>query len=141
MAVTKNPARQEAVQAFVDIAFGDLVSGTDHPAIEVPANATVITGDYTVSVVWNSVTSDVLRVGDSAVTNRYKADTSIQALGLVALVPTGFKYTTKDNVTVRWTGVGTAPTTGSLRLRVGYIVIGRSEFQQGMVARADGTLA
>lgn len=141
MAVTKNVARQEAINAWVDIAFGDLVSGTDHAAIEVPVNAVVVNGDFTVKTVWNSSVSDLLRVGDSASVSRYKSDTTIAALGLTALVPTGFIYTAKDNITVRWTGSGTAPTTGALRLRVSYITLGKSEFTQGMKARADGTLA
>lgn len=141
MAVTKNPARQEAVHAYVDIAYGDLTSGTDHAAIEVPANAVVVEGAVVVSTAWNSATSDVLDVGDSGSQNRYKNDINIAATGLTAITPTGYKYTTKDNITVRWVGVSTAPTTGALRLRVSYIVIGKSEFTQGMVLRSDGTSA
>lgn len=141
MAVTKNPARQEAVEAWVDIAVGAMTSGSDHNAIEVPANAVVIGGEVVVKTVWNSVTSDVFDVGDSGSQNRYKNDVNLQALGLTALIPTGYIYTTKDNVTVRWVGVGTAPTTGSLRLRIAYIVLGKSEFTFGTVLRADGTAA
>lgn len=141
MAITKNPGRQEVVHAHVDFAFGDLTSGADAPAIELPSGAVVIGGDVVVSTAWNSVTSDTLAVGDSASNNRYKTAFSIAATGLTAIVPTGKEYTTKDNVTVRWTGVGTAPSTGAARLRISYYVKNKASHSVGMKARADGTLA
>jgi hypothetical protein len=132
MAITKNSGRQELIQAYVDINFGDLTSGADAPAIDLPRNAVIVGGSVVVVTPFNSATSDVLDVGDASSENRYVNDVNIHTAGLTALVPTGFVTTTSEpSVTVRWTGVGAAPTAGQVRLSVQYYVKGRAAFSQG----------
>jgi len=132
MAITKLSGRQEIVSAYVDIAFGDLTSGSNVAAIDMPVNAIVVGGDLVVTTAFNSATSDALIVGDVTTTNRYLASTSIAATGRTALTLTGFTVTaTQPAVRVTWTGVGAAPTAGAFRLRVDYIVKGRAAFAQG----------
>ena len=132
MTITKNAGRQEVISAYVDIDYTQLTSGAAANAIDLPVNAVVVGGDVVVGTAWNSVTSDAIVVGDATTANRYLGSTSIAATGRTALVPTGFLVTaTQPSVKVTWTGVGTAPSAGALRLRVDYIVKGRSAFSQG----------
>lgn len=132
MPITKNSGRQDIVSAYVEIGFADLTSGSNVAALDLPVGAIVVGGDVVVTTAFDSVTSDVIIVGDVTTTNRYIASTSIAALGRIAVVPTGFTVTaTQPAVRLTWTGVGTAPTEGALRLRVDYIVKGRAEFSQG----------
>lgn len=132
MPITKNSARQELIVAHVDISYADLVSGTAANALDLPVNAIVVGGDVVVTTAFNSLTSDALVVGDVTTANRYLASTSIAAAGRTALVPTGFTVTsTQPSVRVTWTGVGTAPTAGALRLTVTYYVKGRAAFSMG----------
>lgn len=133
MAITKNAARQCPITAFVDINLADLTSATAFDAIALPPNAVVIMGALLTTEAFNSATSDVAVVGDVTTANRYMASTSIVTNGTrTVLVPTGFTVTTTQPfIQIKWTGVGTAPTTGKLRLEVTYYIKGRSEFTQG----------
>ncbi len=101
------------------------------PAIQLPANAVVLSGAVTVQTALNSGTSDGLIVGDAASTARYKSSFSIASTGLTALVPTGYAYPDEAAITVRWLRLGTtAPTAGQMRLTVKYQVKGREQFTQ-----------
>lgn len=132
MPITKNAGRQELIVAHVDINFSDLVSGADTAAIDLPRNAVIVGGDVTTTVAFNSATSDVIDVGDATSQNRYLNDGTVHAAGRVALVPTGYLHTSSEPaITVRWTGVGAAPTAGACRLTVQYYVKGRAAFAQG----------
>ena len=134
MAITKNRGRQSPLEAYVDIGFADLagLSGTATLAIDLPVGAQVIGGDLVVYTAFNSATSDVITVGDALTANRYLASTSIAATGRTALTVTGYQtLTTSNKINVTWTGVGTVPTAGSIRLRMSYIVNKRAAFTQG----------
>lgn len=139
MAVTKKPARQQIILAFVDISFADLVSGVAADIMELPVNAVVTGGDVVTSVAWNSVTSDVIVVGDAASAARYFASTTIHAINRNPLVPTGFQYTAKTNLQATVTSVGGSLTAGQTRICVHYYIANRSQWTQGQVAKADGT--
>lgn len=133
MPITKNPARQEPILAFVDINVADLVSGVAAQAIELPPGAVVLSGQTITTQAWDSTTSDVLDVGDATSANRYLNDGNIRALAArVPLVPTGFVTTPTERwITVTWVSGGGTPTTGKVRLEVLYFVKGRSAFAQG----------
>lgn len=132
MPITKIPGRQYPSVATAIINFDDTTSGTAAAAIELPVGAIVISGSVDRLTAFNSATSDVLVVGDATTANRYMASTTIATTGRLALVPTGFTTTpTQRNVNVTWTGVGTAPTAGQVRLVVEYIVDGREEHTIG----------
>lgn len=133
MAIKLNSARQELEVAHVDINMADLASGSAANAIELPPNAVVVGGDVVVTTAFNSGTSDNITVGDATTANRYLGSTSIAATGRTALVPTGFTVTTTQRfLQVTWTGVGTAATTGVLRLAVQFYVKGRAEMSYGL---------
>lgn len=128
--IKKDFNRQSVIVAMVAISFADLASGVDLAAIELPPNAIVLGGDVTVTEAFNSATTDVIDVGDSVSQNRYLNDGNIHAAGRVALVPTGYVHPGGD-LTVRWVGAGAAPTAGTARLTVQYVVQGRSNSTQG----------
>lgn len=94
--------------------------------MDLPPNSVIQSGDLYTTEAWNSTTSDVLDVGDSASQNRYLNDGNIRTLAArVALVPTGFVHP-GGPLTVRWVSGGGTPTTGKVRLTVSYIQLGKS---------------
>lgn len=131
MPITKDSGRQDVLVAMVEIDFADVASGVDAPAINLPGGAIVVGGDVTVITPFNSGTSDVLDVGDADSQNRYLNDANIHAAGRAALVPTGYVTTALGDLTVRWVGVGAAPTAGKVRLTAHYVVKGRAHSAQG----------
>src|SRR2546430_5677579 len=90
--------RQTPVVAYIDVVLANLASGVDLPAIEVPAGASLVSGDVVVTEVFNSTTSDVIDIGDPGSENRYVNDVNGQALGRTALVPTGYVYTAPTKI-------------------------------------------
>ncbi len=131
MSITKNSGRQEAIVAYVDVNLADLATGVDVAAIDLPPNAVVIGGDIVGTEVFNSTSTDVVDVGDSASENRYLNDASVHTAIRTALVPTGYvTLPTTRTITVRWTSGGGTPTTGKFRLTVEYYVLKRAAFSQ-----------
>lgn len=127
----RSSGRQGVISAYLDIGFANFVSAADTPAIQVPAGAVIVGGDVVVDTVWNSVTSDVISIGDATTFNRYLSALSLQALARTVIVPTGFIHTAPTVLSFRWVGVGTAPTTGAARVRIDYIRRGRVQFAEG----------
>lgn len=128
MAITLNPNRQQSCWATVDISYADLVSGAAQTAIQLPVGAVVVGGAVVVKTAFNSATSDVIVVGDSASANRYRASVSIASAARQALTATGYEtLSTTRGLQVTWTGSGTAPSAGALRLEVEYIVPSRGD--------------
>lgn len=133
MPITKNSGRQELIVATVDINLADVTTNVAAGAIDLPANAVVVSGQLITTEAWNSTTSDVMDVGDVTSGVRYLTDGNIRALAArVPLVPTGFTTTaTEKQLTVTWTSGGGVPTTGKVRLEVLYFVKNRAAFTQG----------
>lgn len=131
MAITQSSDRQYELSAIVDFTYADLTTGVAADAIELPSDAIITGGHVYISVAFNSLTSDVIIVGDTDDADEYLTSTSIAAIGLTALTPTGVKLAAGKSITVTWTGVGTAPTAGTGQLVVNYIRQGRSNENQG----------
>lgn len=130
MAITKDFNRQCPMVAMVNINLADVTSATDLAAITLPPNSIVLSGELVTTQAWDSTSTDVMDVGDSASQNRYLNDGNIRTLAArVALVPTGYVHPGGD-ITVRWTSGGGTPTTGKVRLSVTYVQIGRAEYTQ-----------
>ena len=126
MAITKDANVQAVVSKTVTINLADVTTGVDYEAIDLPPNSIIQYGALYTTEAWNSTTSDVLDVGDSASQNRYLNDGNIRsANALVALVPTGFVHP-GGPLTVRWVSGGGVPTTGKVRLTVNFIQLGKS---------------
>lgn len=137
MPITKNTGRQGPITAYVDINFGDVVSGVAQAAIKMKANCMVLDGEVVPNTAFNSATSDTLSVGDALSATRYLSAGNIHAATRLALTPTGYQTliganaaASSDQIMVTWTGVGAAPTAGQVTLRVTYIDRNRAEFTQ-----------
>ena len=126
MAITKDANVQAVVSKTVTINLADVTTGVDYEAMDLPPNSVIQSGDLYTTEAWNSTTSDVLDVGDSASQNRYLNDGNLRTLAArVPLVPTGFVHP-GGALTVRWVSGGGTPTTGKVRLTVSYIQLGKS---------------
>ncbi len=133
MAITKNKNRQFKSVAEVAFDFADLASGVAQEAVDLPSGAVRDSVQLYVDEAWNSATSDVIEVGDAASNARHIASVSVAAVGGKAPVTESLGY--KDNahsaITIKWTGVGAAPTAGKARLIVEYHHTGAGDFAQG----------
>ena len=126
MAITKDANVQAVVSKTVTINLADVTTGVDYEAMDLPPNSIIQYGDLYTTEAWNSTTSDVLDVGDSASQNCYLNDGNIRTLAArVPLVPTSFVHP-GGALTVRWVSGGGTPTTGKVRLTVNYIQLGKS---------------
>ncbi len=120
--------RQYALTAEAVITVDEMNdTGVAVEAIVLPVGAVVTGGAVIVDAAFDAATA-TLNVGDAVSGNRYKANVNVAALGLTALVPTGFVSTGKP-ITVTPT-FADAVTMGSLRLQVTYVVSGRANEAQ-----------
>lgn len=126
-AVRIKSGRQSVVSAYLDVVLANHATTVALSEIHVPAGAVIVGGAVVVTEVFNSTSTDVLDIGDSGTANRYKNDVNLQALGLTALVPTGYVYTEPSYIKGVWVSGGGTPTTGAYTLRVDYIVRGRAD--------------
>jgi hypothetical protein len=132
MSITKNVARAEVKCGYVDINLADVATGVAADAIDMPANSVLLGGFTKTTEAWNSTSTDVLSVGDAGSGARYLSSGNIRALDAsVALVPTGYIYTTPTAVSVTWTSGGGTPTTGKVRVYSYYMIVGRATSTQG----------
>ena len=145
MAITKTSGRQEVIEAKADFVLADLVSGTAVAAIDLPANARVVNVLLRITTAFNSGTTDALIVQSSEATPKAyitisagsgalaasKVWSSDPALAGTASSNVGFVNTAASTLNVKWTGAGTAATTGAGTLLVEYVVNGRAAFSQG----------
>lgn len=131
MTISHNVGRQEVISASVDIDLTDatLVSGVAQNAIQLPAGAYVVGGQVDVLTAFDSLTSDVADVAIGSESLLAAGD--ISALGSLSLSGNAIKATAPAEVTFEWTGVGTAPTVGTVRLTVQYVIDGRAAFSEG----------
>lgn len=123
----RNHGRQYPLVAQQSFALSELTSGSGIGAVKLPAGARVIGGGLLVTEVFNSTTSDTIKVGDGGDDDRYTASAvNVQALGYTALTITGYKYTATDYVDLKWTSGGGTPSTGAGILFVNYVIDGRA---------------
>lgn len=127
-------ARQCPLVAVVKVALADLANGAYTAVVDVPPGATVLSGAFVVTTLFNSGTTDQFsighKVGSAAAVDTYYAAQSADvttAPTRVPVVPTGAFYAVKSSVGVRWDGAGTAATAGEGYLIVEYAVEGRAE--------------
>lgn len=128
MAITKDANVQEVCSKSVTINYTDTVQNTAVAAIDIPPNSVILSGHLFTSTAWNSTTSDVIDVGDSGSATRYLTDGNIRAANaLVALVPTGYVHTGGALTVTHTAGAAGTATTGSTRLTITYITLGKSD--------------
>lgn len=142
MAISFLSGRQEVISARASFALADLTSGTAVPAIKLPVNARLLSVVLRIETAFNSGTTDALVIQSSegtpkayitiaAALNSLPASkvwgTDYATAG-TASSNVGFKFTAPVSLDVKWTGAGTAATTGAGVLIVTYVIDGREEF-------------
>lgn len=144
MAITKRSARQSPISARVDFALADLTSGTAVPAVDLPANARILRTFLRITTAFNSGTTDAMVIQSSEGTPKAyitisagsgalaasKVWSTDPAIAGTASSNVGFINTAASTLDVKWTGAGTAATTGAGTLLVEYIVDNREAFSQ-----------
>lgn len=145
MPITKTSGRQDVIHARADFALADLTSGVAVAAVDLPANARVLNVLLRIGTAFNSGTSDALIVQSNEATPKAyitisagsgalaasKVWSSDPAIAGTASSNIGFVNTAASTLDVKWTGAGTAATTGAGTLLVQYVVSGRAAFAQG----------
>lgn len=133
MPIIKYSGRQEVISANVDINFGDILVPGLFPAIDLPVNAIVVGGDLTVVTPWVNTTTATVAIGDVTNNPRYLSATNLMVAGRAPLLATGFLHTSVENLIQALLAItGPAATAGYARLRVDYIVKGRTRFATGL---------
>lgn len=135
-AIEKSPARlnsgrQYPLIATAELAFTDLPSGEIVDLFELPNGAVVIGGDIVVTQVTNTTGTDTVAIGDAGLATRYATAVNIKAAARTALTITGYKTSGKVPVAVARTAADAAADQGSVRITVQYMVVGRSNENQG----------
>lgn len=127
----QNSGRQYSLVAVVELGFADLPAGVATEIFELPHNAIVVGGDFTVIEVGDGAVSEVMDVGDTAVADRYADGVNAKALARTALTLTGFKSSGKTAITATRIEGGAAAAQGTYRFTVQYIQLDRSNENQG----------
>lgn len=132
MALQRKADRQSPLEAIIDISYADPVAyGTAENAFQLPQNAIVLGGELTVTTAWNSATTATLSLGDGTLATRYANAVDLKTVARTALTPTGYKHTVAEWLKATLAQTGAVATAGAARLRVSYIVQGRSLTNQG----------
>lgn len=127
MAISFDSGRQSPLVAEGAFTYADLVSGTGSAIIKLPYNSVVVGGFIVVDTVFDSVTSDVVDIGDSTDPDRYTASpVDLTAAGATLLSLTGYVNTGGLDIEAEWTGVGGSTSQGAARVFVVYIIDGRA---------------
>lgn len=118
--------RQEPLFAEITIAAANIVdNGVAVKAINLPYGAQIIGGAVVVDAAFNPGTSMTLDVGDPITANRYLDNVDLKTAARTPLVPTGY-VSDGQEIYVTPAIVGAAPTAGSLRVTVQYVIKGRA---------------
>ncbi len=108
------------------LAVGSITSASAVNIGYIPSGAVVLGVSAVVSVAFDSATSDVIDIGTSADANGFASAVDISSVGLKAaddLATSDDLVTSVETLlTATWTGVGTAPTVGTVDVVVEYAV-------------------
>lgn len=129
MSIKANAGRQAPILATLTVGFADPTYGTAENAISLPPGAVVLGGDITVLTPFNG-TTNTLKLGDTAVDNRYANAVDLKTAGRTALTLTGYKHAAAEFLRTTFAQTGTA-TAGAVRITVTYYVEKRAAFSQG----------
>ncbi len=122
MTISVPDTRQYTLVAYVNFAFGDLVSAVASKLFELPLGAVLTGGLYAVDTAFDSGTSDAITIGDTDV-DEYHTDADAQATVISALTVTGIEVAAANTaVNIILTSVGTAATAGAGRVIAEYVV-------------------
>ena len=135
MTFSKDVARRAPVVAEAVVSLADLTSGVALPVFDIPSGAVIDELYGHLEQVFNSTTSDSIKIGDGTDDDRFLAATNVttgQALGYKAGAATGrgYKLSSGDTIDLVWTSGGGTPTTGRIRLVCRYYMTGQADYVQ-----------
>lgn len=125
-------ANRQRTMSFIEtLQLADFTGNSNVIDIAVPVGAVITRGSVTVKVVGNGTGTDLLDVGYLGTLEAYKADINLEALGLTALVPTGYAHTSSTNyIRLTRTPGGSDATTLTVQVEFDYLVEGKGDFTQ-----------
>lgn len=121
LAKDMNHGRQYPLVASQAFDYTELESGVGVDAVKLPDGARVIGGAVVIESAFDATVT--AGIGDAGSATRYAAAVALDATGLTALTPTGFKVSGDNFVTITASG---AVTQGAGYLEVHYVMDGRS---------------
>jgi hypothetical protein len=131
MSTEINSGRQYPLVAVAELSFSDLPAGVATEIFELPHNAVVTGGAVTVTQVGDGGTSETYDVGDGTTGDRFIDGANAKAAARTAFTPDGVKHSGKTAITFTRIEGGTPATQGQYRIECEYIVVGRSNENQG----------
>ena len=108
----------------LDFGLLNVANATTFMVIPLPPGAVVTGGSVDCLIVFDSATF-AITVGDATSAARYLTAADISDVGTDALVPTGYRHTTGENIEIVCT-IADVCTTGRATVRVEYVIEDRS---------------
>lgn len=129
--------RQEPINGEFDLLVADallVASGVRTRFAWIPQGAILLNLRIVVETGFDSVTSDTLAIAwddGTAILAATDIHTGATARVAASEANLGLQRTADDYLTLTWTGVGTAPTVGKVRVLFSYQIEGRALFNEG----------
>ncbi len=123
MAFTTDPDRQYPLVAEATLSYADLLpSATLVNLVKVPPGAVVTNVTVYVDTLFDAAGTDLFSVGDTDSATTFVNGVDVSSTGAKTASGFGKKYADGDTLTARYVHTSTAPTQGSLRVYVEYVV-------------------
>ena len=127
MSIQLQDGRQYPLVAIIDFSYADFdASGVAELAAEIPGSARDVTLNLAITEAFNSATSDAIDVGDGTTDDAYVSGQNGQVVADADVAVSIPVMGSNSQFTLKWTGVGAAPTTGAGRLKIEYLQSGRA---------------
>lgn len=126
MTFAYDPGRQYPLVAEAVLSYADLLpSATLVSIVKLPPGARVLDVRVYVDTAFNAAGTDTLSIGDTTAATTYASAVDVSSTGAKTTAGFGKKYASGDILTATYTHTSTAPTAGSARVEVEYVVEGR----------------
>lgn len=126
-------SRQCVSALFVKLTLADFLARNNVIDLEAPPNCQIIGGDMVVRNNSNATGTDVVKIGDSASSNRYLADTSVKTADGTrsTLTPTGYLTPNRNLLRITRTPQDTTATGLEITISAQYLELGKIDFTEG----------
>lgn len=126
MTFTYDPGRQFPLVAEAVLDYDDLLpTATEVEIIKLPPGARVLDVRLYVDTLFNAAGTDTLSIGDSDSATLYANAVDVSSTGAKTTSGFGKKYASAETLIATYEHTSTAPTAGSARVEVTYVVEGR----------------
>jgi hypothetical protein len=126
MTFAYDPGRQYPLVAEAVLDYDDLLpSATEVDIVKLPPGSRVLDVRVYVDTAFDAAGTDLFSVGDSDSATLYANGVDVATTGAKTTAGFGKKYASSETLIGTYTHTSTAPTAGSLRVTVTYVVEGR----------------